>query len=145
MKSIIPVVMAGIIAIYGLVVAVLIARSKRWGGRKIFTLQGIRSSRRWACCRIVRFSGRLCNRNRRRRWSTRYCATTKTLCWNDPYPNFCRSVGSVWTYCCYLSLREVDNAAPKTVLLLEYLCQPAKMAPLRTLIQNIVFLVFCGK
>lgn len=37
MKSIIPVVMAGIIAIYGLVVAVLIAGSLEKGGYKLFT------------------------------------------------------------------------------------------------------------
>ena len=95
----------------------------------LIIFQGLRSPWGWLSSRIVRFSGRLRNRNCWRRWCAWNCTTTKAVRWHDSYSNFCGSVGSVWTHCCYLSIRQIDAATPKTVLLLEYLCLHERMAP----------------
>merc|ERR1712137_905469 len=62
MKSIIPVVMAGIIAIYGLVIAVLIA-SKLTTPANGYTIHWIPSSWCWSCCWFLRSGRRFRRRN----------------------------------------------------------------------------------
>ena len=117
MRSVIPVVMAGIIAIYGVVVAVLITNSINASGtnmmkvtfvlepflttkdfiEKIYFL-GFHKSWRRTFCRSL---GSRCwygHWNRWGRWSPRDRSTAKTFCRNGFDSHFCGSFGSLRSY-----------------------------------------------
>merc|ERR1711982_145197 len=112
MKSIIPVVMAGIIAIYGVVVAVLIASDLKAAPEyKLYTgfvHLGAGCCRSfWSSCWLLCWSGW-----RRRRSGDG--SATKTVRGNDSDPYLRRGVGLVWFDCCYLH----DFQSLNTLLLL---------------------------
>ena len=113
MKSITPVVMAGIIAIYGVVVAVLIAgqlEPENYSLCKGFVhigaglsvgLSGLAAG---YAIRIVSDAG---VRGTAQKPMMFVCLILVLI--------FYRSVGSLWTYCCYLSVLKIDIVTPKTI------------------------------
>lgn len=118
MLDIVPVIMAGIIGIYGLVVSVLISDGLKQemalytgfiqlGAGLSVGLAGLAAGyvylpaiASWVLRLAANFAFlQLRNRYRRRRGCSRHSSTTPTLCWHDPDPHFRRSLGSLWLDC----------------------------------------------
>ena len=72
----------------------------------------------WSCCW-------LCYRNCWRCRRERYSATTEAICRHDPYSHFCWSVGSIWTYCCFDFINEIDHSSSSLANIKIYLRQAA--------------------
>ena len=108
--------MAGIIAIYGVVVAVLISgqleEAPKQAYSQVHTLQGLRTSRRWTRSRTLWPRSWLRHRDCRRRGRPGYCTTTPIVCRNDPDPHFRRGPGSLWAYCGHLPIHEIRRISP---------------------------------
>jgi len=108
-QSLIPVVMSGIIAVYGLVMAVLIAGSlnpledyslyKYIPPVSLLTIQRNSTSFVRIVCWLNRSSSRLLHRYSRWSRCTEFPPPTKDLCRSSPYIDFRRGVGVVWINC----------------------------------------------
>lgn len=118
MKSVIPVIMAGIIAIYGLVISVLIVNNMSEDKYSLYkysvelfsilkrkldtfiksnieSLKGISSFSGRFECRSIRYGGRFRHRRCGRCGRSRHGSTTSSLRRHDSYTYFRRSVGSL--------------------------------------------------
>lgn len=136
MKSIIPVVMAGIIAIYGLVVAILIAGTLEepsknyslyqwvWFSSFVFyrlklcnleivnvfcIFQRIPLFRIWFGSRVFWTRGRFCHRNSWWRGRARHSSTASSFRGNDFNSHFCGSTRFIRAHRSYLPLHETIN------------------------------------
>ncbi|XP_063652567.1 V-type proton ATPase 16 kDa proteolipid subunit c isoform X1 [Pan troglodytes] len=116
MKSIIPVVMAGIIAIYGLVVAVLIANSLNDDISLYKLLMSVLSSRpqelppagRRPERGPERPGSRLCHRHRGGRWRAGHRPAAPTIRGHDPDSHLRRGARPLWSHRRPHPLHKVD-------------------------------------
>ncbi|CAE7067849.1 unnamed protein product [Rhizoctonia solani] len=106
MKSLIPVVMSGIIAVYGLVVAVLISGAIN-PQTPYPPLLWVHSPRRRSFLRIDRALGRLRNWLCRRFVCPCLCPRIQGICHNGVDSDFRGGTGIVWVDCCaYFALQD---------------------------------------
>jgi ATP synthase proteolipid subunit len=110
MKSVVPVVMAGILGIYGMIVAVIIVQKSNCASNSVPST-GYTANQAYAhlasglCCGfsslVTIYSNlgcRFSNWNRRRRWCTSQRATRQNFCRNDINIDLRRGTRIVWAY-----------------------------------------------
>ncbi len=114
MRALVPVVMAGIISIYGLVVGVVIAGALRptTDGYTlykyvsytlvfiIYLFQRFLTSRSGSRVRSVFDGCRICGWCVGRPWNSCSRKETAVLCWNGAHLGLGTAAGVVWTACC---------------------------------------------
>ena len=108
MKSVVPVVMAGILGIYGMIVAVIIVQRSTPSPIQLavstLTSQPTPISPLGSAADLVRWyffcnlGSRLSNRYCGRRWSQGERTTRQDICGNDSDPHFRRSTGTLRTH-----------------------------------------------
>merc|ERR1712146_769271 len=92
-KNVIPVVMAGILGIYGLIVAVIAKGNINATYKQNYALLGA-----GLCCGLSSLAAFSYWNCRRRRYQS-FWSTRKNIYWYDSYPDLCRSLGSLRIHC----------------------------------------------
>jgi F0F1-type ATP synthase membrane subunit c/vacuolar-type H+-ATPase subunit K len=124
MKSVVPVVMAGILGIYGMIVAVIIVQkstslliqsppptTRPMLPMPISPQDSAADSALWYLCLIIVGCWTI-HRNCGRRRCESECSTGQNFCWYDSDPHFRRGFGPVWSHCVPDS--HLTRLSPKT-------------------------------